>query len=276
MFDIKMNEQAARHMIVEVGRRLYERGYIAAADGNISVRLEGRRQLLATPTGVCKGFLKPEMLVIVDEEGRKLQGDLNPSSELAMHVTIYRLRPDVHAVVHAHPPVGTGFAASGIPLTKPLVSEVVLTLGCIPLAEYGTPTTEELAQAITPYVPHYDALLLANHGALTYGADLEDAYFKMETLEHFARIALVAHLLGQERPLPPEAVSKLFQIRQRAGRTSPTPSLCQVPTPSGRATEGPANANDRITLTRRQLVDLIAESIEATLAALIDENRSST
>ncbi|MBI3948987.1 MAG: class II aldolase/adducin family protein [Acidobacteria bacterium] len=259
-----MDEQAMRQAIVEIGRRLYERGYIAAGDGNISVRLlDGR--VVATPTGVCKGYLTPDMMVIVDGQGRKVRGHLDPSSELAMHMVIYRLRPDVNAVVHAHPPCGTGFAAAGVALTKPLISEVVLTLGCIPLAEYGTPTTTELAQAITPYVPHYDALLLANHGALTCGSDLENAYFKMETLEHFARVSLVARLVGGEKPLAPDAVEKLFRIREQAGFTSPTPTLCQVQAPP--LAKQPTG-DEHITLTRQQLVELIAESVELFLRAL--------
>lgn len=262
-----MEQQAIRQAIIEAGQRLYQRGYIAAGDGNISARLPDRGWILATPTGVCKGFLTPEMLVVVDEQGRKLQGHLEPSSELVMHLTIYHQRPDVQAVVHAHPPVGTGFAAAGIPLTTPLISEVVLTLGCIPLAAYGTPTTPELADAIKPYISHYDALLLANHGALTCGATVEQAYYRMETLEHFARIALVARLVGEEKPLTPEAVNKLFEIRQKAGLSSPTPELCrtQIPMTTTHRQTAPQEA---ITLSRQQLIDLIAESVELLLRAL--------
>jgi len=256
-----MEERRLREAIVEIGRRLYERGYIVASDGNISARMPESGRIVTTPTGVCKGFLTPEMLVIVDAEGQKLEGTFAPSSELAMHLEIYRQRPDVHAVVHAHPPCGTGFAAAGLGLDKPLVSEVVLTLGCIPLAGYGTPSTQELVAAIAPYVPHYNALLLANHGAVTYGPDLETAYFRMETVEHFARIALVAKLLGHERPLPAEAVQKLFRIREQMGMTVPTATLCSAPgaTPS---------ANETLTLTRQQLVQLIAETVEAVLRFL--------
>lgn len=253
-----MEERHLREKIVEIGRRLYERGYIVASDGNISARLPESDRIVTTPTGVCKGFLTPDLLVLVDMQGRKLEGPLAPSSELAMHLEIYRQRPDVRAVVHAHPPCGTGFAAAGMSLEKPLISEVVLTLGCIPLAGYGTPSTEELVAAISPYVPHYNALLLANHGAVTYGPDLETAYFRMETLEHFARITLVARLLGSERPLPPEAVQKLFQIRERAGLTVPGPTLCGVPGASSSDSR-----DETLTLTREQLVQLIAETVEA-------------
>jgi len=258
-----MDERRLREAIVEIGRRLYERGYIVASDGNISVRLPESGRILTTPTGACKGFLTPEMLVVVDAEGRKLEGTLPPSSELAMHLEIYRQRQDVHAVVHAHPPCGTGFAAAGMSLEKPLVSEVVLTLGCIPLAGYGTPSTQELVAAIAPYVPHYNALLLANHGAVTYGPDLETAYFRMETLEHFARITLVAKLLGREQPLPAEAVQKLFQIRERAGMTVPSPALCGMP---DRAPS--PSPNETLTLTRQQLIELIAETVEAVVRFL--------
>jgi L-fuculose-phosphate aldolase len=257
-----MDEASYRQAIVEIGRRLYNRGYIAASDGNISVRLPDGNRFMATPSGVCKGYLTSDMMVVVDAQGRKLAGRLNPSSELAMHMIIYRLRSDVGAVVHAHPPCGTGFAAAGLALDAPLISEVVLTLGCIPLAGYGTPSTSELAEAIAPYIPHYDALLLANHGALTCGPDLENAYFKMETLEHFAKICLVARLLGPEKPLSPEAVAKLFQIRQRAGITSPTPTLCWGPEYSRRPGLQ-ADANEKITLSREELVQLIAEAVEA-------------
>lgn len=260
-----MDDWEYRHAIVDIGRRLYERGYIVATDGNVSVRLPDGQRILATPTGVCKGFLAADMLTIVDLEGRKLEGRLNPSSELAMHLAIYRGRPDVQAVVHAHPPCGTGFAAAGMALDQPLVSEVVLTLGCIPLARYGTPSTSELVEAIAPYIAHYDALLLENHGALTYGPDLETAYFRMETLEHFARISLVAKLLGREKPLPPDAVEKLFTLRQRAGLTSPSPALCGVPQsrPASTATSaGSGGADETITLTRKELIELIAESVE--------------
>jgi len=258
-----MDERRLREAIVAIGRRLYERGYIVASDGNLSVRLPEGDRILTTPTGVCKGFLTPEMLVVVDAEGRKLEGERSPSSELAMHLEIYRQRPDVHAVVHAHPPCGTGFAAAGMSLDKPLISEVVLTLGCIPLAGYGTPSTQELVAAIAPYVPHYNALLLANHGAVTYGPDLETAYFRMETLEHFARITLVAKLLGRERPLPPEAVQKLFQLRERAGMMTPSPALCGVPDRSSSA-----SSDEVLTLTRQQLIELIAETVEAVLRSL--------
>jgi L-fuculose-phosphate aldolase len=193
---------------------LHERGFVAATDGNLSVRLDSRR-ILVTPTSMSKGRMRPADLVIVDMDGRRLSGRRAVSSEIAMHLLIYRLRPDVNGIVHAHPPTATGFAASGRALTQPLVCEVVIGLGCIPLARYGTPGTPELTDALEPLVPQYDAILMSNHGVVAYGGDLEHAYMKMETVEHFAQIALVAHLLGNQQPLNAEEVEKLVIARSK-------------------------------------------------------------
>jgi ribulose-5-phosphate 4-epimerase/fuculose-1-phosphate aldolase len=170
-----MNEQELRDAIVEVGRRLYARGYTASNDGNISVRLDGDR-LLMTPKSVCKGFMTPQMMCITDLDGRKLAGDRDPSSEMQMHLEVYRQRPDAKAVVHAHPPIATGFAVAGIPLDRAVLAEVVTTLGSVPIAEYATPSTKELPEAVRKYVKAHDGMLLANHGALTLGADLHAGY----------------------------------------------------------------------------------------------------
>ena len=199
---LSASETQLRADIVEVGRRLYARGYTASNDGNISVRLDEGR-LLMTPTSVCKGFMTPDMMCVTDLEGRKLSGDRGPSSEIAMHLEVYRQRSDAQAVVHAHPPTATGFAVAGIPLTRAVLAEVVTTLGSIPIAEYATPSTMELPEAVRKYVKAHDGMLLANHGALTLGKDLFSAYYKMETVEHFARISLVARTLGGERLLSP-------------------------------------------------------------------------
>jgi L-fuculose-phosphate aldolase len=183
-------------------------------DGNLSVRLDEGR-ILCTPTAMCKGMMRPRDLVIVDPEGRKLSGVREVSSEIGMHLLIYRLRPDVLGVVHAHPVTATGFASAGMALDKPLVSEVVIGLGSIPLAKYGTPGTPELAEALEPFVPSYDAILMANHGVVTYGDSLCQAYMKMETVEHFAQIALVTHILGRQEPLGNEDLEKLLVVRSR-------------------------------------------------------------
>jgi L-fuculose-phosphate aldolase len=208
------SEGRYRREIVSLGRMLHERGYVAAMDGNLSVRLDKRR-ILSTPTAISKGMMRPSDMVIVDLEGRRLQGRRNVSSEIAMHLLIYRLRPDVQAVVHAHPPTATGFAAAGMALNKPLVCEVVIGLGSIPLAKYATPGTPELGQSLEPLIPQYDAILMSNHGVVTYGGDLQQAYMKMETVEHFAQIALVTHLLGHQQPLTDPELQKLIVARSK-------------------------------------------------------------
>jgi L-fuculose-phosphate aldolase len=208
------SERQSRELIVRYGRMLHERGFVAATDGNLSVRLDENR-ILATPTCMSKGSMRPADLVIVDRDGRLLSGKRRVSSEIAMHLLIYRLRPDVQGVVHAHPPTATGFAAAGVPLNQPLVCEVVIGLGSIPLAKYGTPGTPELTDALAPLVPQFDAILMSNHGVVVYGSDLEQAYMKMETVEHFARIALVTHQLGHQQPLGAAEVEKLAVVREK-------------------------------------------------------------
>ena len=186
--------------IVRFGKMLYERGLIAHTEGNLSALLDDSR-ILASPTLACKGMMRPADMVTVDLSGHQLAGRRNVSSEIGMHLMIYRNRPDVRAVVHAHPPTATGFAAAGLALDQPLLPEVVVGLGSVPLARYATPGTPDLARSLEPYVGEFDAILMQNHGVVTFGPTLEAAYFKMEAVEQFARIALVAHLLGGGRPL---------------------------------------------------------------------------
>lgn len=202
---------------------LHQRGYVAATDGNLSIRLN-ERHILSTPTSMCKGMLRPSDLVIVDVNGERVSGKHNVSSEIGMHLLIYKLRPDVRGIVHAHPRTATGFAAAGMALNKPLVCEVVIGLGSIPLAKYGTPGTPELTDALSPLVPQYDAILMSNHGVVTYGADLHRAYMKMETVEHFAQIALITHMLGCQQPLGKAELEKLMAARAKyQGSTSAAP-----------------------------------------------------
>jgi L-fuculose-phosphate aldolase len=224
-------ESTLRADIVEVGRRMYARGYTASNDGNISVRL-GADRLLMTPKSVCKGFMTPDMMCITDLEGRKLEGDRDPSSEMLMHLEVYRQRADVQAVVHAHPPTATGFAVAGIPLDRAVLAEVLTTLGSIPIAEYATPSTKELPQAVRKYIKAHDGMLLANHGALTVGGDLYGAYYKMETIEHFAKISLVARLLGRENLLSREEVTRLQGLRGAYGIKAPAPICAETGTPA--------------------------------------------
>jgi L-fuculose-phosphate aldolase len=225
-------EAQLRADIVEVGRRLWARGFVASNDGNISVRL-GPDRLLMTPASVSKGFMSAEMMVITDMEGRLIAGapGRKPSSEILMHLVAYQQRPDVGAVVHAHPPLSTGFAVAGIPLDRAVLAEVVTTLGSIPIAEYGTPSTSELASTVAPYLKAHDAVLLANHGAIALGKDLFGAYYKMETIEHFAQISLVARQLGREHVLSREEVGRLQGLRGSYGIASPAP-ICPDPAPA--------------------------------------------
>jgi L-fuculose-phosphate aldolase len=222
-------ESTLRADIVEVGRRMYARGYTASNDGNISVRL-GADRLLMTPKSVCKGFMTPDMMCVTDLDGRKLQGERDPSSEMLMHLEVYRQRADVQAVVHAHPPTATGFAVAGIPLDRAVLAEVLTTLGSIPIAEYATPSTSELPEAVRKYIKAHDGMLLANHGALTVGGDLFSAYYKMETIEHFAKISLVARLLGRENLISREEVQRLQALRGSYGIKAPAP-ICAVDEP---------------------------------------------
>ena len=281
------HEERARADIVEVGRRLHERAYVASNDGNISVRLDDNR-LLTTPRGVSKGFMTPDMLVTTNLEGKKLTGERDPSSELLMHLAVYQNRPEVKAVVHAHPPTATGFAVAGIALDRAVLAEVVTTLGSIPIADYGTPSTSELADAVSKYIKAHDGLLLANHGALTIAEELFAAYYKMETIEHFARISLVARTLGGERMLSREEVMRLQDLRGMYGIASPAPICpegsedqtsdddvsCQVlhapsspndrlVTVTSESAEPPTLGRDgEIRLTYRELTALIEEAVK--------------
>lgn len=232
-------DQTIRESIVRIGRLMFEKGWIAANDGNITIRLDDK-QILATPSGVSKGMMRPKDLIVCDMEGRKLAGERACTSEIGMHLTIYRLRPDVRAVVHAHPPTATGFAVAGRALNLGLLPEVVLGLGSVPLAEYGLPGTPALSAGMMPYIAKYDAMLLANHGAVAYGEDVFQAFFRLDTVEHFARIALVAELLGGPKVLPRVEIQKLFDARPRYGLKSRNRFESGFPIAAEDLTENPA------------------------------------
>lgn len=208
------SEQEHRVDLLRICRLIYEKGWVAMNDGNISIRIEEDR-LLCTPTAVSKGFVQPEDLIVCDMTGKKIEGCRAQTSEIAMHLTIYSLRPDVKSVVHAHPPVATGFAAAGKALDKAMLPEVVIQLGAVPLASYGLPGTPALSEGMLPFVERYDAMLLENHGCTAYGKDVWEAFFRMEMVEHFARITFVAEMLGGAKALPREEVEKLFAARAR-------------------------------------------------------------
>ena len=251
-------EKELRLDIVEVGRWVYQKGWVAANDGNISIRLDQGR-ILATPTGVSKGMMDPDDLIIVDMQGSKLEGRRERTTEIMMHLTIYGLRPDVRAVVHAHPPAATGFATAGKALNLALLPEVIIGLGCVPLADYGLPGTPALTDPMLPYIPKYDAILMGNHGAVTYGDDVQRAFFRMETVEHFARIALVAELLGGPKVLPKTEVDKLFDSRTRYGVKSRAGVEPGCPVVAEDLGEQP----ERFEVTREELIMLVDEALRA-------------
>jgi L-fuculose-phosphate aldolase len=249
------SEDQHRRDICAVGRWIHQLGYVAATDGNISLRLDPRR-VLTSPTGVSKGMMSPDDLVVTDLQGNKLSGSRNPSSELAMHLLVYRRRPDINAVCHAHPPVATGYAAAGLPLNRAILAELVIALGCVPVAPYGTPGTPELSETLEPLVQNYDAILLGNHGVVTFGQDLLTAFFRMETTEHFARVALVTRLLGKQVLLSSGDVEKLLAARTRYGTQTAAPSGAECPVTSD------AVEAERITLTRQELESLVDEAVQ--------------
>ena len=209
----------------EIGKRVYNRGMVAANDGNFSVKLSDN-EFLCTPTGVSKGFMTPEYICKVDAEGNVIEANegFKPSSEIKMHMRVYKEREDVKAVVHAHPVYATSFAIAGIPLTQPIMPEAVIALGCVPIAEYGTPSTMEIPDAVSEYLPYYDAVLLENHGALSYADSLMGAYHKMESLEFYARLLYQAKMLGGPKELTDEQVKRLYGMRRQYGLTGRHPA----------------------------------------------------
>ena len=211
---------AARRAIVQVCRRLWERGLIAGQDGNVSVRL-GADRILVTPAGMSKVDVAPDDLVEVSLEGRRLEGGRRPTSELSLHLRIYRRRNDVQAVVHAHPPTATGFAVAGEALASRVLPEIIFLVGSVPLVPYATPGTEALADRFEPYLDRHDAFLMANHGATTVGPSLLVAHQRMESLEHAARILLAARQLGRVNELAPEDVRAIEEARRRAKPQQP-------------------------------------------------------
>ncbi len=240
MFERSQTE--LREDICEVGRRIWQRGFVAFNDGNLSIRLADDL-VLATPTGVSKGFLKPDMLVTVDLDGRQVSGHLKMSSEILMHLAIYRERCDVGAVVHTHPPYATGFAVYGEGLNRPILPEFVIALGDVPLAPYGKPSTPELGESIRPYLGDHDVFLLKNHGSVSVGKDIYGAYYRTETLELSAQIAFVARCLGREQEIAPEELPYLQEMRSTLGFDYPRECLTFAPG-SKRAVNTPQAADD--------------------------------
>lgn len=210
-----MNTQELKEQICDVCHKMWQLGWVAANDGNVSVKLDDGTYWI-TPSGVSKSFITPDKLIRVDGKMNKLEGPAQyvPSSEMKMHMRCYQERDDVHAVVHAHPPTATGYAVANKPLDQYSMIETVICLGSVPVTPYGTPSTYEVPEAIAPYLKDHDALLLQNHGALTVGCDLITAYYRMETLELFAKISLNAELLGGAKEIPQDKIDQLLYLRE--------------------------------------------------------------
>ena len=208
------HEVPLRRELRRLGKRLYRLGFTPGTSGNLSVRLDSKF-ILATPTGVSKSMLSKEDMVIVDLDGRQYSGSRKVTSEIGMHLAVYNRRPEICAVVHSHPPIATGFACSGRSLDEPLCSEAVMSLGAVPLARYATTGTEEVAESLAEFIPDHEAILMANHGVVTYGKTLMDAFMKMETVEHFAQVNLIAHHLGSATPIQKDQLAALLDARSR-------------------------------------------------------------
>jgi L-fuculose-phosphate aldolase len=225
-----MREPELRELLVEVCHRMYRQGYIAAGDGNVSAKMDDGERVLVTPTGLHKGFVRPSDLVVTDLHGKLLRGTKHPSSEFLMHELAYAERPDVGAVVHAHPPLTVGLALAGVSLAQCVLSETCLVLGPILTAPYSTPTTDEVPRVLRPYMRQANAIVMDRHGAITLGRYLEEAYNRLEAMEHAAKITHAARVLGPVAPLPPVEVGKLQALAQRLGiPRAPDPcTLCNA------------------------------------------------
>jgi L-fuculose-phosphate aldolase len=202
----------AKKEIIEIGKRMYAQKYIVASEGNMSIRV-GKDRILVTPAGKNKGYLKDKDLVVVDLKGKKISGNLSPSSELKMQLFIYQQREDVFAAVHAHAPYSLAFACSRIPLSRTLLPEVIMSLGKIPLTPYATPSTEEVPNSLAPFIERHNAFLLENHGVLTLGKDVYEAYNRLEMVEHLAKVDLLCKILGRSKELSRESLEKLERLK---------------------------------------------------------------
>ena len=210
-----MNGLNVKEQICDVCHKMWQLGWVAANDGNVSVKMDDGTYWI-TPSGLSKSLITPDKLIRVDADMNVLEGPegYKPSTEMKMHMRCYEEREDVRAVVHAHPPTSTGFAVANRPLDEYCMIETIITVGSIPITPYGTPSTSEVPDSITPYLQEHDVLLLKNHGALTMGCDLTTAYYRMETLEHYAKISLVAHLLGGAQEIPRPNIDRLLDLRE--------------------------------------------------------------
>lgn len=260
-----ISEIKLKTQICEIGKRIYEKGFVASNDGNISVRIDDDT-FLVTPTGVSKGFMTPEMLIKVDGEGNLIEGERKPTSEIKMHLRVYKERPEIQSVVHVHPPYATAFAIAGIPLNQATMPESIVTLGTIPIAEYGTPSTEEIADSISPYINNHNGVLLENHGALTWGENLDQAYFLMESLEFCAKVNWIARQMNGDRELSISNVERLLDIKRQLGKEGESPN--------GVSTKGSSHSEKMDPPLERSLtskdIDLIVKKVTEAVINIIN------
>ena len=283
------SDYEAKKAIIEAGKRMYNKGFVASNDGNISCKV-GPNTIWATPTGVSKGFMTPDMLVKVNFDGKVLMGKSKPSSEIKMHFRVYEENPNVMAVTHAHPPVATSFAIAGISLDRAILPEAVVNLGSVPIAHYATPGSQDVPDSIAPYCNSHNAVLLANHGALSWGKDVFEAYHRLESLEYYATVLMyTARIIGKANELSCNQVSELIDIREKLGIKSggvPPCSLTEtnnidvvssvVPTTQGLEQSKPAQYIDTscgcsVSIKPEQKTSTNKEAIIAELTARITQ-----
>lgn len=274
---IEKSEKELRSEIVDVCHKIYNNGWVAANDGNVSVLLEDN-VAICTPTGISKGIMTPDMLIKVDINGNKLEGEkeLKPSSEIKMHLDILKNKPGVNSVVHAHPPFGTAFAVAGVPLDQCILPEVVISLGHIPLTRYGTPSTFEIPDSVREHLKDNFVFLLENHGALSTGSDVYQAYYRMESMELFAKIAVIAKIIGNVNTISEPNVKKLLKLRSDWGMDTENFSGCKIGdrtinyndannNSSSNTASGFAADDEKITLTRKELVEIVQSTVSSIL-----------
>lgn len=272
------SERETRSDIVEVCHKIYNNGWVAANDGNVSVLID-EGIAICTPTGISKGIMTPDMLIKVDINGNKLEGEkeLKPSSEIKMHLDILKNKPGVNAVVHAHPPYGTAFAVAGIPLNECVLPEIVISLGQIPLTKYGTPSTFEIPESVREHLKESSVFLLENHGALSTGSDVFQAYYRMESMELFAKISVIAKTIGSVNTISESNVKKLLKLRTDWGMDTENFPGCKIGDKMinyedkshdlslnykpGTGSPGNIADDERITLTKRELIEIVQSTV---------------
>jgi L-fuculose-phosphate aldolase len=268
-------ESQYRSDIIEICKRVHANGWVASNDGNISIKISPN-EVICTPTGMSKGYLTPDQLVKVDMEGNKLEGELEASSEVKIHLDVYRNKKGINSAVHAHPPYSTAYAVAGMPLDQCVIPEIIVSLGSIPLTEYGTPSTHEIPDNIRKYLQDHNAFLLENHGAFAIGADVYQAYYRMESMELFAKISLLAKMLGNVKNISEENVRKIMDLRSNFVKDDNGYAGCRIGDRFITATDDIAAAagnngggnnaisgdEETITLKKSELVEIVKKIVE--------------